>query len=97
MAVFLQARWNDVAIASYAVVDELLIPYLPRGLDLRGGQRMTYEVRHPEWRVYPVQRFSVEADWGALCGKRWAVMNGIQPNHFLVAEGSDVTVSFPLR
>ncbi len=63
----------------------------------RSGERMTYEVRHPEWEILPVTSARVEIDWGALYGPEWKCLQDAEPYHAAFAVGSDVTVGFPMR
>ena len=58
----------------------------------RRGNLVRYEVRHPEWDVYPVQEFVADVDWGLLYGPEWAVMNGREPASVVLAAGSAVSV-----
>jgi hypothetical protein len=32
--IFLTARWEDLVMANYAVPPEILLPYLPKGVEL---------------------------------------------------------------
>lgn len=56
------------------------------------GATEEYEVKHPQWDVYPVRNFSVQADFAALYGPAFAALNGAQPASVLIAEGSAVAV-----
>ena len=59
----------------------------------RDGSRLSYEVIHPEWDLYPVVRWSLSWDWAAVYGKEWALLQDAQPLHVMLAAGSGVTVS----
>jgi uncharacterized protein YqjF (DUF2071 family) len=56
------------------------------------GGTSQYEVKHPSWVVYPVKKWEIEADFGALYGSRFAGLNGQEPDNVLLAEGSAVSV-----
>ena len=56
------------------------------------GRLIRYRVEHPEWDVYPVERFAVDLDWGTLYGPEWAGMNGTEPASVAFAVGSAVRV-----
>jgi len=58
----------------------------------KDGSTSTYEVRHPRWDIYPVQRFDIDADFGLLYGSLMAGINAKLPVNVLLAEGSDVSV-----
>jgi uncharacterized protein YqjF (DUF2071 family) len=61
----------------------------------RSGERVAYEVQHPEWEVLPVTSVRVEMDWTRMYGPQWAIMQDKEPYHAVFAIGSDVTVSWP--
>jgi uncharacterized protein YqjF (DUF2071 family) len=56
------------------------------------GATSEYEVRHPRWLIYPIESFSVKADFAALYGSGFALLNGREPDSVLLAEGSAVGV-----
>ncbi len=58
----------------------------------REGDTSEYEVRHPEWDIYPVTRHRIHVDFGGLFGPAFAGMNRQQPASVLLAEGSPVKV-----
>jgi hypothetical protein len=58
----------------------------------RGGKTLKYAVRHPRWCVYPLQRYHLEADFGALYGPQFAFLNHTEPFHVMLAEGSAIEV-----
>ena len=59
----------------------------------RRGGLVTYEVRHPLWRTYPVRDLQLEWDWGAVYGPEWADLGELEPASVVLAEGSPVAVS----
>jgi uncharacterized protein YqjF (DUF2071 family) len=59
----------------------------------RSGHTSEYGVRHPRWQMYPIQRFAIDADFGALYGPAFASLDPAQPASVLLAEGSAVSVS----
>ena len=58
----------------------------------RRGRLLQYEVRHPEWDVYPVQSFQVDVNWATLYGPEWAVMQNQTPESVIFAVGSAIEV-----
>jgi hypothetical protein len=60
----------------------------------RGGRAIRYEVRHPVWDVYPVQKFHIDLDWGSVYGKEWDLLAGATPCSTVFAVGSAIQV-FP--
>jgi uncharacterized protein YqjF (DUF2071 family) len=58
------------------------------------GERVTYEVSHPVWRVYPVEPADLQLDWsfGELYGHPWQVLDDMEPAFVAFAEGSEIAV-----
>lgn len=65
------------------------------GADKRGNT-LYYRVHHPVWAVYPIRRYALQADFGAIYGKQWAALNEQRPFNVLLAQGSEVAVYHPL-
>ncbi len=63
------------------------------GVD-RKGKTLTYEVRHPKWRVYPDAMLHLDLDWARVYGPEWAMLQDREPVSVVLAEGSKVEV-FP--
>ena len=61
------------------------------------GATSEYGVQHPRWQVYPIRAFGGQADFAALYGPAFAILNGRPPASILLAEGSAVTVSTGAR
>jgi len=61
------------------------------------GNTSEYGVQHPRWQVYPIQSFTIDADFAALYGPAFAALNNQQPSSVLLAEGSAVSVSTGTR
>jgi uncharacterized protein YqjF (DUF2071 family) len=58
----------------------------------RAGKTLRYEVRHPEWDVYPVREYALDLDWAAVYGPEWRSMQGATPVSTVLAVGSGVAV-----
>jgi uncharacterized protein YqjF (DUF2071 family) len=58
----------------------------------RNGQTGTYAVSHPRWQVYPVQDYSIKADFGKLYGAAFTQLNLENPLSVFLAEGSAVAI-----
>ncbi len=61
------------------------------GVDRR-GRALTYEVRHPRWRVHPEPGLDLDFDWARVYGREWGVLQDAEPNSVVLAEGSGVEV-----
>ena len=60
----------------------------------RRGQLIRYEVLHPIWNIYPVNRYRLEWDWANVYGSHWAALQKMEPMSVMLAAGSAVEV-FP--
>lgn len=51
-----------------------------------------YEVTHPKWEAYSVQKYNIDVDFGLTYGKEFELLNKLQPKSVMLAEGSLITV-----
>ncbi len=51
-----------------------------------------YEVRHPSWKVYHVNKAKIDVDFGLTYGEKFGFLNDAQPNSVMLAEGSEISV-----
>ena len=58
----------------------------------RRGRVLRYEVRHPQWDVFPVREYHVAVDWALLYGPEWEFLSGRAPDSVVLAAGSAVAV-----
>jgi uncharacterized protein YqjF (DUF2071 family) len=63
----------------------------------KDGSTSAYQVEHPRWKVYPIIRYAIVADFGALYGPAFALLNQQSPASVLLAEGSAVAVHSGFR
>ncbi|MBD3750459.1 MAG: DUF2071 domain-containing protein [Sphingobacteriales bacterium] len=56
------------------------------------NKSLEYGVEHPSWKVYPVGKYAIEADFEDLYGKDFAFMNQQEPNSVFLVEGSEVLI-----
>jgi uncharacterized protein YqjF (DUF2071 family) len=61
------------------------------GVD-RHGQTVRYEVRHPPWKIYPLEECTVDLDWAEVYGKEWFFLNSQRPYCAALVAGSEVVV-----
>jgi hypothetical protein len=62
----------------------------------RGGTS-EYQVQHPRWNVYHLNKFEIEVDFAEFYGPAFAPLNQQQPASIFLAEGSEVTVLTGIR
>jgi len=93
--------WHSLAVEAspnsqpieFGSVEEFITEHYWGYTKRSSGRASEYGVQHPRWVVYPVQKFEIEVDFGALYGPAFASLNGLAPASILLAEGSEVTVS----
>lgn len=51
-----------------------------------------YEVTHPRWEQYLVNKHQVSVDFGLVYGADFAFLNELEPRSVMLAEGSPITV-----
>jgi uncharacterized protein YqjF (DUF2071 family) len=62
---------------------------------LNASTTVEFEVRHPKWNVFKNAKVQFDCDLGVLFGKKWSFLNDHEPLCSFVADGSEVSVSFP--
>lgn len=55
-------------------------------------ETMEYEVTHPKWKVFSVNNYEIDVDFGAVYGQTWAFLKDQKPFSVMLAEGSEITV-----
>jgi len=95
-----RGRWNRVATES----SETPLPLQAGSQEefitehfwgyAQAGRKPTgeYQVAHPRWDLYQVQRYQVDCDFAALYGSRFADLARREPQSVFLAEGSAVEV-----
>ena len=58
----------------------------------RSGGLIRFRVEHEAWEIYPIQSVDLDWDWPAAYGERWNILRNRQPDHALLAAGSEVRV-----
>ncbi len=62
------------------------------GYTKTGTKTYEYEVTHPSWKVYPVEKCEVDVDFEAVYGENFASLADQEPRSVMLAEGSPITV-----
>ncbi|RNI30146.1 DUF2071 domain-containing protein [Rufibacter immobilis] len=63
------------------------------GYTKRNGYKTSaYQVEHPRWEVYPVKEYAISADFQALYGPEFVVLNTASPLSVFLAEGSPIVI-----
>ena len=51
-----------------------------------------YEVKHPSWKVYKVNKAAINVDFGLTYGEGFDFLNQQRPHSVMLAEGSEISV-----
>ena len=57
-----------------------------------GGKTTGFRVRHPPWRVYPVEEYTIGVDFASVYGPQWAWLQERDPDSVVLAEGSQIAI-----
>lgn len=101
----LRGRWNGIdarvsgpaAEAAPGSEEEFITEHYWGYSSLRGGGCVEYQVEHPRWRVWNLQRPVLDCDVAALYGERFAAPLAGEPSSAFLADGSEVTVHRGVR
>ncbi|WP_291400495.1 DUF2071 domain-containing protein [Daejeonella sp.] len=55
---------------------------------------LEYRINHPSWKVNQVIDYKIGCDFEKMYGSNFKFLNGMQPDHVILAEGSDVSVKW---
>jgi uncharacterized protein len=64
---------------------------------LNASATSEYEVQHPPWEIYPLLKYNIEVDFGALYGSQFRFLSTETPRSVFLAEGSPVVVKAGAR
>ena len=95
-----RGHWNGlgaVATGSAAEVapdseEEFITEHYWGYSSTRGGGCVEYQVEHPRWRVWKLQRPVLDCDVAALYGERFTAPLAAEPSSAFLADGSTVVV-----
>jgi uncharacterized protein len=59
---------------------------------LKDTKTSEYGVEHPRWKVYPVQQYHVNVDFGLIYGPDFDFLKNEKPLSIFLAEGSEILV-----
>ena len=59
---------------------------------LANGKTSQYQVEHPRWEMYPIRGYEVKVRFDELYGRKFGVLNNVQPDSVMLAEGSKVSI-----
>lgn len=62
------------------------------GYTKTGDKTYEYEVTHPTWQVYPVEKYEIDVDFEVVYGSQFAELVNRKPKSVMLAEGSAITV-----
>lgn len=51
-----------------------------------------YQEKHPKWKVYKIEDFKIDVDYGQVYGDNFEFLNNLKPDSIMLAEGSEISV-----
>ena len=58
----------------------------------RIGEKISYEVNHPHWNIYPIQNYDISLNWQKIFGSKFEFLAKKKPDSIILAEGSQIKV-----
>lgn len=94
------SKWNTFSVETDIVPQEIQdsseVEFITEhywGYSHQGKNKsIEYEVRHPKWQHYPVLKYDIDVDFGAIYGKDFAFLKDLTPSSVFLAEGSEISV-----
>lgn len=56
------------------------------------GKTLSYEVKHPVWEIFPVEKYVLNVNFEKLYGKKWNFLDQAKPYNVMFAKGSEIIV-----
>lgn len=92
-------KWNAISIESEVealpIEQNTQIEFIAEhywGYAKDTNKTTEYEVKHPTWKYYPVNNFSLDIDFLETYGKEFEFLQNNQPSSVFLLEGSDISV-----
>lgn len=59
---------------------------------VRNQKTYEYIVKHPRWKIYNVQNFDLNVNFGSIYGKEFDFLSKVKPHSTILVEGSEVAI-----
>lgn len=96
------SKWNSLKVIASDVklkmaagsIEEFIFEHYYGYTKVNPQQSIEYKIRHPSWKINPIDSCEIDCDFAAFYGDDFAVLNNTQPNSVMLAEGSDISVDW---
>ncbi len=93
-------NWNTIAIQSEnTLIDipigseaEFITEHYWGYSKINGTKTKEYGVEHPRWQMYKTIDYSIDAQFEAIYGKTFSLLQNAQPKSVFLAEGSEIII-----
>jgi uncharacterized protein YqjF (DUF2071 family) len=97
-----QGIWNELTIEASATsqkmlagsVEEFIFEHYYGYTKVDAINTIEYNIAHPSWEIYPVEKVIVNCDFGAMYGAAFAHLSHLKPDSIMLAEGSNIAVKW---
>ncbi|HEY0656282.1 MAG TPA: DUF2071 domain-containing protein [Chryseosolibacter sp.] len=95
-----KGRWHSFAVTAHPHTiaigegseEEFITEHFWGYTKLTSMRSSEYQVEHPRWKVYPVNEFTIDVDFGVVYGERFDFLRTQSPQSVFLAEGSEIIV-----
>lgn len=95
-----KSKWNTIKVTASSglvplkdgSVEEFIAEHY-WGYSAHKKSTVEYGVHHPKWEMYPLENFTIDCDFAAQYGERFAFLQGRQPDSIFLVKGSAVEVT----
>lgn len=93
-------RWHSLTVHSASLPisisenseEEFITEHFWGYTRLSNTSSSEYQVEHPRWQVYPVNKYDIDVDFGVVYGDKFEFLRIQKPHSVFLAEGSEVLV-----
>lgn len=95
-------KWNNILVNAHnqgnemkaGSVEAFIFEHYFGYTRVNEHKTLEYRINHPSWKVNQVIDYKIGCDFEKMYGSNFRFLNGMQPDHVILAEGSDVSVKW---
>jgi uncharacterized protein YqjF (DUF2071 family) len=95
-------KWNNILVNAHnqgnemkaGTVEAFIFEHYYGYTRVNEHKTLEYRINHPSWKVNQVIDYKIDCDFEKMYGPDFRFLNDMQPDHVVLAEGSDVSVKW---
>lgn len=95
-------KWNSIQVNAHkqgnemkaGSVEEFIFEHYFGYTLVNQHKTLEYRIKHPSWKVNKVIDFNIDCDFEKMYGPAFGFLNKQEPDHVILAEGSNVSVEW---